>query len=81
MNFPFCSVCENLGAYDKHLPMTAPQYDIPSEGECRPNEGTIEVAPCEEWLLDEEELNTGTISNMSIDSKLVETDGGQENQL
>ena len=35
----------------------------------------IEVAPFDEWLLDEVELNTVTISNMSIDSKLVESDG------
>ena len=35
----------------------------------------LKSPPCEEWLLEEIELNTVTISNMSIDSKLVETDG------
>ena len=57
------------------MPSTAPQYGIPFEGECRPDEVPIEVAPCEEWLPEELELNTVTISNMSIDNKLVETDG------
>ena len=42
--------------------------------ECRLDEVPIEVGPCEEWLK-EVELNTVRISNMSIDSKLVETDG------
>ena len=35
-------------------------------------EEPIEVAPCEEWLPDVE-LNPVTISDMSIDSKPVET--------
>ena len=51
------------------------QYDIPSERECRLDEVPIEIAPREEWLLDDAELNTVTLSNMSIDSKLIETDG------
>ena len=38
------------------------------------DEVPIEVVPCEEWSLDEIELNAVTISNMSLDSKLVETD-------
>ena len=42
---------------------------------CRPDEVPIEVAPGEVWLLDEVELYAVTISNVSIDSKLVETDG------
>ena len=75
VNFPICCVCQILGVYSQHLPITALQYDIPSEGECRPDEVPIEVAPCEEWLPEEVELNTVTISNMSIDSKRVETDG------
>ena len=43
--------------------------------QCRPDEVPSEVAPCEEWLPEEVELNTVTISNMSIDSKPVEIDG------
>ena len=48
---------------------------LPSDGECRLDEVPIEVAPCEVRLLDEVESNTVTVSNMSIDSKLVKTDG------
>ena len=65
----------NYVFHDQHLSITAPQYDISREGECRPDEVKIEVAPSEEWLLNEVELNTVTISNMSIDSKSVETGG------
>ena len=73
VNFPTCSVSQKLGVCNRHVPATAPQCDIPREGQCRPDEVSIEVTPCEEWLLDEVELNTVTISN--IDRKLVETDG------
>ena len=71
MNFTNCSVCQKLGVFkprfaNEQLP---PHYDIPGEGECRLDEVPIEVAPCEEWLLDEVELKTVTFSNMSIDSK------------
>ena len=54
VNFPHCSVCQKLGVHSQHLPITAPsppppppssQYDIPSEGECRPDEVPLEVAP------------------------------------
>ena len=45
------------------------------EGECQLDDVPDEVAPCEEWLPEEVELNTVTISNMSLDSKPVETDG------
>ena len=68
-------VSENCVFQDQHLSITAPQYDISGEGERRPDEVPIEVAPSGEWLLDEVELNTVTISNMSIDSKSVETGG------
>ena len=58
------------------MPTTAPQYDISSEGESLPDENPDEAAPNdEEWLPDEVELNTVTISNMSIDRKPVATDG------
>ena len=75
VNFSICSVCQKLGVYkprfaNEQLP---PHYDIPGEGECRHDEVPIEIAPCEVWLLDEVELKTVTFSNMSIDSKLVET--------
>ena len=73
VNFPMC--VKNYVFHDQQLSITAPQYDISREGECRPDEVPIEVAPSEEWLLDEVELNTVTISNMSIDSKSVETGG------
>ena len=74
-----CSVCQKLGGYGQQLPITDTQYDIPCEGECRPDEVPIEFAPCEERLFDEVELNT-TISNVSIDSKPVETDGKRGRQ-
>ena len=44
VNFSVCSVCQKLGVY-QHLPIKAPQYDISSEGEGRPDEDPIEVAP------------------------------------
>ena len=75
VNFLTCSVCQKLGVYNQHLPTAAFQDDIPSEGECRPHEVPIEVAPCKEWLPEEVELNTVMISNMFIDRKPVETDG------
>ena len=75
VNFHICFVCQKLGVYSQHLPITSLRYDIPSEGDCRPDEVPIEVAPCEEWLLEEVELNTVTINSMSIDSKPVDTDG------
>ena len=75
VNLSMCSVCQKVGVYKQHLPHTAPQYDIPSEGDCRPDEVPIELAPCDECLLDEVELNTVTISSMSTNSKPVETDG------
>ena len=79
MNFPVCSVCQKLGVY-QHLPIKSSQYDISSEGEGRPDEVPIEVAQGdhsndEEWWPGEVDLNTVTIGNMSIDSKLVETEG------
>ena len=51
-----------------------------SEGESRPDEIPKEADPNdnsddEEWWPDEVELNAVTIGNMSIDNKLVETDG------
>ena len=78
VKFPACSVCQMLGVY-QHLPTKAPRYDIPSEGEGRPDEVPVEVAPSDhsndgEWWPDEVDLNIVTIGNMSIDSKLVETD-------
>ena len=62
MTFPVCSVCQKLGVY-QHLPS-------------RPDEVPVEVAPSDhsndgEWWPDEVDLNTVTISNMSIDSKPV----------
>ena len=76
---PVCSVCYKLGVY-RHLPIEAPHYDISSEGEGRPDDVPVEVAPSDhsndgEWCTDEVGLNTVTIGNMSIDSKPVETDG------
>ena len=35
VNFPICSACQKLGVHNQHLPITAHQYDIRSEGECR----------------------------------------------
>ena len=72
-------MCQKLGVCH-HLPSKAPQYDISSEGEGRPDEVPVEVAPSDhsndgEWWPYEADLNTVTIGNMSIDSKLVETDG------
>ena len=80
VNFPVCSVCQKLGVYSQQLPMTAPQSDISSEGEVQPDEIPEEAVPSgnsndKEWWPGEVELNTVTISNMSIDSKPVETDG------
>ena len=77
VNFLACSVCWKLGVY-QHLPIKVPQYDISSEGEGRPDDNPIEVAPSgnsndEEWWPDEVDLNTVTIGNVSIDSKPVET--------
>ena len=79
VNFLVCSVCQKLGVY-QHLPIQAPRYDISSEGEGRHDEVPVEVPPSDhsndgEWWPDEVDLNTVTISNMSLDSKLVETDG------
>ena len=42
-----------LGVFDRYLPSTAHQYDISSGGEYRLDDVPFEVAPCEEWLLDE----------------------------
>ena len=80
VNFPVFSVCQKLGVYSQQLPTTALQYDISSEEESLRDEIPEEAAPNdnsndEEWWLDEVELNTVTVSNMSIDSKPVETDG------
>ena len=66
--------------YSQQLPIAAPQYDISSEGEGRPDKIPEAAAPNgnsndEEWWLDEVELNIVTISNMSINSKPVATDG------
>ena len=55
VNIPICSVCQELGVFSQHLPLTALQCDIRCEGECRLDEVPIEVAPCEKWLLDEVE--------------------------
>ena len=68
MNFPVCLFVSEIGRL-------RPTFANSIEGECRPGEKPIEVAPSEERLPDEIELNTVTISNMSIDSKSVETDG------
>ena len=70
VNFPACSVCQKLGVYQR-LPIKAPQYDISSEGEDRPSDKSNDG----EWGPDEVDLNAVTIGNMSIDSKLVATDG------
>ena len=75
VNFLVCSVCQKWCVYSQHWPVTVLQYDIPCEGEFRPDEIPIEVAPCDECLREEVELNTVVISNMSIDIKSVETDG------
>ena len=69
VNFTICPVCQKLGVYDQHLPIPAAQYDNSSKGKCQPDEVPLAVAPCEECL------KRVTISNMSIDSKPVETDG------
>ena len=79
-NFFVCSVCQKFGVYQHICQLHAPQYDISSEGEGRPDQVPIKVAPSDhsnvgEWWPDEVDLNTGTFSNMSIDSKPVETDG------
>ena len=63
----------------EHLPMKAHQYDISSEVEGRPDKVPFEFAPSDhpkdgEWWPHEVDLKTVTISNMSIDSKLVERD-------
>ena len=70
VNFPACSVCHKLGVH-RRLPMKAPQYDISSEGEDRPND----ISDDGEWEPDEVDLNAVTIGNMSIDSKPAATDG------
>ena len=75
--YPARRVASQCTALYQHLPLTAPQYEIHSEGECRLDEVLFEVGPCEEWMLDELELNTVTISNMCIDCKLVETGGNR----
>ena len=85
MNFSVCSVCRKLGEY-QHLPIKAPQYDISSQGEDRPDEVPIEVAPSDnsndgEWWLGEVDLNTVTIDNVSIDRKTVEMDGSVPRKL
>ena len=67
--------CHKLGVYRQELPFTIQQYDIPGEEESRLDEVPIESAPSQEWLPDEVVLQTVTISNMSIDSKHVQTDG------
>ena len=79
MNFPVCSVCQKLGVY-QHLPIEAPQYDISSEGEVRPDQVPIEVAPSDKsndggWWPDVVDMNTVTIDNMSVDRNPFETDG------
>ena len=79
-NFPVRSACQKLGVYSQQLPTTAPQHDISSKGESLPDEIPEESAPNdnsndEEWWPDELEMNAVTISNMSIDSKLVESNG------
>ena len=63
-------MCQKLGLYQL-LPLKAPQYDISSEGEDRQSDNSNDG----EWWPDEVDLNTVTISDMSIDSTLVETDG------
>ena len=70
------------GLFDRHLPLTVPQYDISTERECWPDEVPLEVVPCdnsddEEWLPDEVELKTVTINSMFMDGKSVETDGNR----
>ena len=85
VNFPVCSVCQKLGVYQQ-LPTKAPQYDFSTEGEGRPDEIPVVVAPSahsddEEWWADEVDLNTVTISNMSIDSKPVDEVGTEKSQL
>ena len=64
----------------QHLPIIAFQYDISSQGEDRPDEVPIEVAPSDnsndgEWWLGEVDSNTVTIGNVSMDSKPVKMDG------
>ena len=70
VNFFVCSVCLELGVYQRQS-KNAPQYDISSEGEDRPSDNSDDG----EWELDEVDLNAVTIGNMSINSKLVATDG------
>ena len=70
VNFPACSVCQLLEVYQR-LPIKAPQYDISSEGEDQPSDNSNDG----EWWPDEVDLNAVTIGNMSIDSKLLATDG------
>ena len=62
------------GVHSQQLPTTAPKFHISSAGESLPDEIPEEAVPNdnsndEEWWPDEVELNTVTISNMSIDSK------------
>ena len=66
----FCVPEAKRGLYQL-LPLKAPQYDISSEGEDRPSDNSNDG----EWWPDEEDLNTVTIGDMSIDSTPVETDG------
>ena len=68
--FPACSVCQKLGVYVRK-PISAPQYDISSEGEDRPSDNSNDG----DWWPDEVDLNAVIIGNVSIDSKLVATDG------
>ena len=63
MNFSICFECQKLCVYNQHLPITAPQDNIPCEGECRPDQ-----------IPEEAVLNTVKNSNMSIDIGPVETD-------
>ena len=51
--------------------MKAPQYDISSEGEDRPSDNSNDG---ERWPV-EVDLNAVIMGNMTIDSKLGETDG------
>ena len=86
VKFLVCSVCQTLGVYSQQLPITVPQYDISSEGESLPDEIPEEAAPNdnsndEEWWSDEVELNTVTISNMSIGTVKSSSTPVRENLL
>ena len=77
-------MCQKLGVY-QILPAEAPQYDISSDGESRPDEVPVEVAPSDhsnkgEWWPDDVDLNTVTIGNNLLKQMASEV-GTEKSQL